>query len=641
MAGNRQFDETVSRWLEETAPARLPERVLSATFERTRRRRQHVGWRALRDGVATIRFAPALGGAAVVVVAAAVALNVFGPSLGGPLSVDPRQPFLGVWISTSDADGGTQTMTVGAGADGTLEIVVRNDIATVCSLTPSTMTATGRIDDEVYLVMPAPMYTCDDGSEPEAVGGPPREVQLRNFTLVRDARSDTLSDGRGGIWWREGAERPSPEPPGQPTISDSAWPQSSLEEVRQAQELADAGDPAYTWQVEPQIEEYGSPSWSVGESREDAEIVERFLREELGWEDFVFNGHVGWEDYLSNMTYVRCAPGRTNPLYPNDPYASECAPTIDESRYETVQIDLAQPGQEGPSGIWVVSRWAISVPFAQADPRVIEAEATGQLEDFLRARINGAGAEPYVEVTDAVEEIPLLYGTTTGSPYERYELERVGGPHWPYGWMEFVVRLFADDGETVVEQPISLRDARLYLSAAETTESGQPLAVTYSFFDGTVTFSAADPWQVRGGLVDWGALTMGDFWSSEEGIELVACEPGPAPDDAQALARSIQSDPDHTATAPAEVRVGGVDGLVVDVTVAAGMSACGASFPSTEVVTRTTVAEGIRMRLYLLDLPEGSATRVLVIAIAAPEARFDAVIEVTAPIVESIEVHAP
>ena len=37
--------------------------------------------------------------------------------------------------------------------------------------------------------------------------------------------------------------------------SGGMWPQSTLEEVRAAQELADAGDPAYTWQVDPQLVE--------------------------------------------------------------------------------------------------------------------------------------------------------------------------------------------------------------------------------------------------------------------------------------------------------------------------------------------------------------------------------------------------
>ena len=45
------------------------------------------------------------------------------------------------------------------------------------------------------------------------------------------------------------------------------------------------------------------------------------------------------------------------------------------------------------------------------------------------------------------------------------------------------------------------------------------------------------------------------------------------------------------------------------------------------------------MRLYLLDLPAGSTTRMLAIAIVAPEARFEDVLAAAAPLIESIEFH--
>ena len=81
------------------------------------------------------------------------------------------------------------------------------------------------------LVIPAPMYTCDDGTEPETLSGPPLQEQLRDWTLVLDVKTNTLSDGLGGVWLREGAEVPSLEP----TTSGGMWPQSSLKEVREAQ----------------------------------------------------------------------------------------------------------------------------------------------------------------------------------------------------------------------------------------------------------------------------------------------------------------------------------------------------------------------------------------------------------------------
>src|SRR3990170_736091 len=348
MATDERIGESISTWLEQTAPPRLPERVLEATFERTRRSRQQVGWRARLGGVHMPRFVPALGSAAVVVVAAAVALNFYvnRPSIGGPV-------FQGTWVSTTDADGGTQAMTVRGSADGAVEIVVTDDVASVCSGGPSTMTGTGKLEGSTVLVIPSPTFTCDDGSEPKALSGPPLQEQLRNLTFVLDPEAETLTDNFGGLWLREGAEVPSPRP----TISGGMWPQTSLEEVRQAQERANAGDPAYTWQVDPQLTSQESDPlltdpelWSYFTSG-GAEIVERFLREELGWDEFLFSGEATAlnADGLRGLVYLRCAPGETNPLWPiapvhpKAPRGDLCAPTINELRYEAVRLDLFQP----------------------------------------------------------------------------------------------------------------------------------------------------------------------------------------------------------------------------------------------------------------------------------------------------------
>ena len=75
-----------------------------------------------------------------------------------------------------------------------------------------------------------------------------------------------------------------------------------------------------------------------------------------------------------------------------------CAPTIDDLHYESVSVDLAQLDRQGHDGIWVVNRWELTAPFAQADPAVVEAQATERLEEFLAARIAGKGAEGHVEV---------------------------------------------------------------------------------------------------------------------------------------------------------------------------------------------------------------------------------------------------
>lgn len=94
MDTNKRFDETVSQWLEETAPARLPERVLNSTFERTRKTKQLVGWRAVVRRFDMHRLLPALGSATVVVVvliigAVYVVPNLNLPGIGGQPSPTP------------------------------------------------------------------------------------------------------------------------------------------------------------------------------------------------------------------------------------------------------------------------------------------------------------------------------------------------------------------------------------------------------------------------------------------------------------------------------------------------------------------------------------------------------------------------
>ena len=104
-----------------------------------------------------------------------------------------------------------------------------------------------------------------------------------------------------------------PPNPDLPT-SGGMCAQTTLEEAREAQRLADAGDPRYTWQVDSEI---------FDRAIEDrgAELFTRFLREELGWDAFRWG--VGGEPYPDDRPWevivVRCAPARTNPLYPNDP----------------------------------------------------------------------------------------------------------------------------------------------------------------------------------------------------------------------------------------------------------------------------------------------------------------------------------
>jgi len=617
----------------------------------------------------------------LLIIASALLLATMGAIAVGSrfLQPDPLlSAFGGAWISTSDADGGTQTMNVGVSADGAVDITVHDTVASVCSGTPSTMTGTGAIEGGTRIVISAPVYACDDGSQPQALSGPPLEEQLRNWTLALDPQTGTLTDNFGAVWHREGAALPSPDSSSQPMISDQMWPQTSLEEVRRAQELADAGDPAYTWQLDTKLAADEEP-WA-------AEIFARFIEEELGWEEFAgasFAGYMyrdGGGRYES-VSFIRCAPGQTNPLSPlyaeAPPEIRSCAPTIDEHTYETVWISVTQPQRRGPSGIWVVDGWEILEPKSDPgflsepgypdylDPRQVEqvappsdAEVTALLQAFLRARVDGEGAEQYLLTEpgpSADTEVPLLYATTGGEPYQRSEMERLQGPVWPNGWMEYKVRLFAE-GETVVEQYFHVvrhengELGLLYGQAspdAPTIENGQAVPVPYSLLDGEVTFDAAPPWSYTshdrtsttlGGVGRGSASQFTMFTILADPLTGTGCELGPAPADAEALVRSIRSRADLEATDPVAASVGGIDALLMDV-VAPGQLEVGDCVPM--VLEQLPLGQDGPMRLYLLDLPDGMSARILAIAISALDSEFEHVVEAATPVLDSFEFHAP
>lgn len=584
--------------------------------------------------------------------------------------VDPSLAvFIGGWRSV-DGDGSRLMMTIDDAGDGTAEMTVLDDAASVCAGAPSTMTGTGAITSAGVLVIAAPEFSCDDGTAPEALSGPPLEDQLRDLTFAPDG-DDTLTDSLGGAWRRAGADDDPTVDGSEQLSSGGMWPQSTLEEVRAAQELADAGDPAYVWQVDAQLA--SEEGWSHLVQPGRVELVDRFLREELGWEAYLFSVWQGTDgDGASDgvhrgSVFLRCAPGRTNPLYPpgrDGRLGETCAPTLDDLRYETVSVDIAQLDQRGPDGIWVVSDWRMTAPFAQADPVVAEADATALLEEFLSARIAGDGAEGYVAVPTKshimLDDMPLLYATSGGARYERFEIERISGPTWPYGEMEFTVRLFADGGDTVVEQPISFYDSGGGLqptsNATATTENGRSVFVPYAFFDGDVTVTAEAPWEANIWTVS--GLSLGSS-TSDELVQFTrdpfpaatGCTRGPAAADAAALAQAIRSNPELETTVPVAVTVGGAGGLQMEVTQAPDATTClDAGSGRSLVLTKPTqsihqfadsllLGPSDRMRLYLIDLPEGTAEGVLVVAVIAGETRFDAVVEAAAPIIDSLELH--
>ena len=326
-----------------------------------------------------------------------------------------------------------------------------------------------------------------------------------------------------------------------------------------------------------------------------------------------------------------------------------------------MSLDLAQLDREGRAGIWVVNRWELTAPFEQSDPAVVEAQATERLEAFLAARIAGTGAAEHVQVDPDID-VPLLYAATSGAPYERYEIERVNGPWWPYGWMTFSARLFADGDTTMVDQQIRWSpDAGLSLDANSTVENGQPVVVSYASSDGEVTVSAPSTWEMYWPGVGsqanvWFGILWGGpepYYESGESIGLVdpvaydswcAANGGnpllSAPADAAAIAQQLVADPEFEATEPITARVGGLDALSIDVALAPGGRACGIGMIEiSRWIHEIGWDPGLRLRLYLVDLPEGMSVETLAITVVAPEERFDEFIAETAPIIDSIEFH--
>ncbi|MEY2401845.1 MAG: hypothetical protein QOJ08_1956 [Ilumatobacteraceae bacterium] len=587
------------------------------------------------------------------------------PPTTTPPTTIPVGPFVGAWLST-DTDGSSQTMEITRSGADEYQVVIRDEAATAaCAGGASTMTGAARLATDTSLVIAQPELTCDDGTIPPF--GPPPQAELADFTLDLYPTTGELVDTSGIVWQREGSNVDLDGPTSSSPTSGGMWPQSTLEEVRGAQELADASDPAYAWQVDPQLVE--DDSW-IGE-RHQVELVDRFLREVLGWEAYMLNGREGMVrngvyDVFYDQRYVRCAPGRTNPLYPPGPqfeWGEMCAPTLDDLRYESVSLDLVQLDRQGRDGIWVVNQWRLTAPFAQADPVAVEAQAARRLEKFLAARVAGNGAEGHVRV-EPDADVPLLYATTSGARYTRYEIERVNGPHWPNGDTTFRVRLFADGDATVVEQEINWDDG-LWMDANSTTENGEPVVLSHTSSDGEVTVSAPNTWETwlpgkgagKGGHEQALDVWFGGLWRSEESfgigerIEFVdpvaydqwcAGNGGSpllsAPADAAAIAHQLVADPNFETTAPLAARIDDREALSIDVALAPGGKACGIGMID---ISRWIhgLESGTRLRLYLVDLPEGMSVQTLAITVVAPAERFDEFIEETAPIIDSIEFH--
>ena len=196
--------------------------------------------------------------------------------------------------------------------------------------------------------------------------------------------------------------------------------------------------------------------------------------------------------------------------------------------------------------------------------------------------------------------------------------------------------------------------------ADPSTEAGVDGPGTFAILHGEVTFRAAEPWNDHaesyidprlfflvgpGNEPAPGGETAGLSILVNPLPPETPCDSLRVPPSADELVQAIRSDPDLEATSPVTERVGGVDALRMDVVAAPGASIApcgGAGVPVVSVPGRGAwggVELGRLGRLYVLDLPGGSA-RTLAILITAPDASlFKRAVEAAAPVLNSFEFH--
>lgn len=611
-------------------------RARVARRSQRRQRNRHVG-----IGLAAVLAAAGMVGVPAVLQAPA----------GLTVSAGPPAPVVGSWVSI-DTDGSSQTMDISV-VGANYEIVLNDDAASVCSGVPATMTGTGRLDEEIGLIVNSPMLECADGTVPVAVDGSSLEAALRDYTLIHDAPTDTLTDSLGVTWRR--AVTPD-EPTRDGSRAQLPWPQSDPEDVREAQERADAGDPAYTWQLEP----------SIGDVGGDAEIFVRYLREVLGWEAFRWGEASGrsasmhWfgSDGISEVDFVRCAAGEDNPMYPAEADPRTCAPTLDEFAYETVRLTAHQPLDDGPEGIWVIERSTPRPPFHQQAPPT-DADIAQAVEPFLRARVDGVNAGEFVDSDPT--EIPLLYATSDGARYERFDHELLAGPSWPFGDVHLKIRLFANGGQTVVEQAFRLEQGLLEYDGHQyrTTENGVPVPEPYRLLDGQVTFSASRSWETDSAAPTGPDVVAMYLTNQHDQLLTVVASPvapdgsceGAQPRSTEEFVRILQVNDELSVSAPVATQVGPLDALQLDITADEGAADCPTGGPMAGPGVVPVVgmmresasnqwwglAPDSRARLYLFDVP-GTPARTVAILITAPDHAFESVLAAAEPLLDSVRV---
>jgi hypothetical protein len=190
--------------------------------------------------------------------------------------------------------------------------------------------------------------------------------------------------------------------------------------------------------------------------------------------------------------------------------------------------------------------------------------------------------------------------------------------------------------------------------AGESTEAGVDGPGTFAILHGEVTFRAAEPWNDHAeAYIDPRLFFMiGPGDEGAPGMTIlvnplppeIPCDSLRVPPSSEELVRAIRSNPDLEATAPVTESVGGVDALRMDVVAASGASIGPCSASGVDVVSVPgrpwgSVEPGNLGRIYVLDLPGGSARTLAIWITARDAAVFEQAVETAVPVLDSFEFH--
>ncbi|MBI2236957.1 MAG: hypothetical protein HYU54_00295 [Actinobacteria bacterium] len=303
----------------------------------------------------------------------------------------------------------------------------------------------------------------------------------------------------------------------------------------------------------------------------------QFAREILGWDDSKVYSSGSPEGPVYRFRLLRCGP-EPNAFYPGE----ECAPTIDETRHQRVTVRLERP----LGRLWVVTRITEVAPLFRPVPPS-EAEIRALLERFLAARVAGTGAERYIrespEGIEGFEEV--LYSTTRGVPYERFEILEIWGPEWEGREYGATVRLIAED-ETFIEEieytitPQDVRESVLLRPSQGTSygtwpfrevdpDAPPPRSLAASGFSPNLPDVLPAGWEVEpDGRGSAFTFTVGTpSWRADAGVTVVA-DPlagfatcGTSPRSADEFLAFLSGRADLEVGEPQPVSVGGLGGV--------------------------------------------------------------------------------